>query len=386
MLRRFWFKILILLLFTAFAAAGCGGVPPAVPELGPAPPEAGGVAPVRVPEQQQGLAGDFTVLRLPGLPPHFELAGWLDTETLVGRSGDRVTVFRQYTGETFTLGGTAWNVWPAPDGSRVAYNNEQGIWVADTKTGADTLVVARDPQRETAPGGVIWAPDSTRFLFTYEHEWDSEFFVVEPGGEPSRLDTEMENYFLKAAVAWPVADRVLFTVRASAKKDGTREYGSGYRSDFAVYDISDGSFERITDLNDGCFITFEGSAAEGRFAYLIRDEQQRPLETGLMDTEGRGVNRRGVNPAVSGLLTSAVGGSVYYLRPVEHVGPGDLMRILVEQDGRLVPVVDITYDYPLRFHRSPDGRQLGFTFGAPVPVEGGYTAATFGYLIVECKR
>ncbi|MBE0466592.1 MAG: hypothetical protein IBX71_05125 [Candidatus Desulforudis sp.] len=380
--------VLFIVVLLVLTAGGCRrGADSLDPAPGPVTPEVGETEPLRVPDAERGEWGHYALARMPEMPPCFRVAGWLDGECLVGLSRDRVTVYNPFTRYTATVGETAWNVWPAPDGHRVAYNNEKGIYVVDVDTGTNTLVVRNAPGETSGPADFIWAPDGRRFLFSYAYEWDSGFFIHEFARDLTlELGTGMESYFLKQAVAWPDPAMILFTVRAAVTKDGTMEYGEGYRADFAVYNTADDSFKRITDLEDGRFITYEGPAPAGRFAYLIRDREGRAAETGLIDLNGVMLNRRTVDYSISGLVASKTGGTTFYLQDVKRDGPGGITRLLIEHDGALLPVVEISHDAAfVQYRRSDDGRKLAFTFSSPMSRDGTDNGC-FGYLLLDRSR
>jgi hypothetical protein len=61
-------------------------------------------------------------------------------------------------------------------------------------------------------------------------------------------------------VLWIDDRRILFTVPAIASKDGSTDYReSGWRGDLAVHDLGTHTYEKVTDVPDGVFLTVAGA-------------------------------------------------------------------------------------------------------------------------------
>lgn len=218
-----------------------------------------GVKPLEVTPQGQAR---FAVRELRNLPEYFLAKNWLDENRIFGLAGTRPVVVDAKDGSCRALNVVAWWACPSPDGKLLAYGNEKGISVIGTDGRGDRLLVkARqgntDPVNAGASvlgAGVLWSPDSARLLFWEEHEWDSDFYVLDvASGRVSAVPTHMEGYFLTSPVGWVSCDAVVFNTRASRRKDGSGEYSSGYRSDILFVSLSDGCPRLLTDAGDGEF-------------------------------------------------------------------------------------------------------------------------------------
>lgn len=360
---------------------GPGGLPsgPASPGVGvpsgsPAPPGTpGGDAKTLEIAAFQLLDPSSGVGVIEGLPKYLLAKGWLSQRLALGMTGTNPIRFNVDTGSYWALGLTAWDISSSSDGSWVSYLKEDGVWVAraDGKS-AKRLWPAQWPPAggeqagDGNPGGGIWSPDGGRLLVWYQHEWDADFFVVDSSGQEKRLATRLDDYFLTSPVGWLDAERLVFTTRAAAKKDGTGEYSHGYRSDVAVYDLRDDSYRLITDAEDGEFI--EGLSAGSRgIIFQRRREAGKPSTLGVMDATGKVEWEEAfgnvINPSFSsnGDLAYVVTGGKIDERNHEY-------RLVVHSCGSRSEVAKlIVGDHLSGPFWSPDGRELllSFSYGAP---------------------
>lgn len=319
-----------------------------------------------------------------GVPKYFLAKGWLDGRSILGITGTNPIRFNLDTGDYSTLGFTAWDVRPSPDGSWVSYLKEDGVSVARVDgTSKKHLWPTRKPSAEEAaagdadPGGGIWSPSATKLLVWYEHEWDTDFFVVDrDSGKERRLSTRRDGYFLTGPVGWLDEDRLVFTTRASVKKDGMGGYSHGYRSDLALYDLRDDSYRLITNAEDGEFI--EGlSTGEHGIVFRRHWEGKKSPTVGVMDAAGslkweeafgESPGYPSGHPALSpnGDLACAV--RVKKSDEVNH----EYHLVVHSCGGRSVVAKMLVGDHLAGPFWSPDGRQLLLSFSYGAPAEGGY--------------
>lgn len=253
---------------------------------------AGAVVPLEV--TPQGLAR-FAVRELRNLPEYFLAKNWLDEDRIFGLAGTRPLVANAKDGSHRTLNVVAWWASPSPDGRLLAYGNEKGISVIGTDGKGDRLLVKTrgntDPGNAGASvlgGGVLWSPDSARLLFWEEHEWDSDFYVLDvASGGVSPVPAHLEGYFLTSPVGWVSSDAVVFNTRASRRKDGSGEYSSGYRSDILFVSLSGGRPRLLTDARDGEFWQALEPLPDGRLLCAWGTRENWPAGFGLIDLEGK---------------------------------------------------------------------------------------------------
>jgi len=328
--------------------------------------------------------------RVEGLPRAFMSYGWLGADTIVGVAGSTPVVYRLPSGPLRSLPALARRVVPSPDSRWVACDTGQGVEVLDPWGGHRLCFrpPERPPGERAEPeimGGGLWSPAGDQVLFWETFEWDSSFYVGSIGtGEVRRVQTSLEDYFLTSPVGWVSDRQIVFTTRAARKKDGTKEYSHGYRSDLAVADLEEGTYRLITDAPDGVFI--EGLVVTPRGVVFRQwEEGKEGYRYGLLDLAGRVVcdfpDRR--------LESVRPSGDGRWLACLREVAGADVNRVLgldVWTDG----VVRHLCQFVARPDEgltgpwwSPDGRSLLFSHAVfePGPTPGTYQTRYYTFVV-----
>jgi len=217
-------------------------------------------------------------------------------------------------------------------------------------------------------GGGLWSPDGKKLLVWYGYEWNTEFFLLNlDNGKTEPLATKMEDYFLTYATGWADEQRLVFTTRANRMKDGTQDYTFGYRSNLAVYDISTGIYELITDTGDGEFI--EGiSAGENGILFLHWLEERDDVTYGLMDLSGHVKWEKDLGQVLSAVL-SPDGTSLAYVREKEIQQINKVYTLVIEKEGKRKEAAELLIgDHLNGPFWSPRGDRLLVSFSSAVPV------------------
>jgi hypothetical protein len=225
-------------------------------------------------------SGDIPSTFLTGLPRYFHLEGALDDDTLVGLTKGKPFIYSiQKRDYRIISEANGWNLWISPDKKSLAYNNEQGIAIIDIESGKSQMVLSTEEMVKFSAEVDLypeWGYDSKSFLLIEQHEWDSFYHMMDlTSGTIKKLNTDLEGYFLTEMNSWLDEHRILFSIRANAKQDGTSDYTSvGYRSDLAVYDLRNHQFKRITEVEDDEFAHYIGHTGSEVYylKYLKKDD------------------------------------------------------------------------------------------------------------------
>jgi hypothetical protein len=206
----------------------------------------------------------WTVRPILNAPRYFVLSDWVNDGTLWGLAGENPVDIDARTGT-----GSAWVVRASgarrsPDRSTLAWGDASGVWIMRRGGRPRRLLTyASLPQ---VPGGdptndVHWAPNGRRLLTSWRDEGNVAYALVDTlNGTLEPIATRLPGYGAPSAVLWIDDRRILFTVPAIAAKDGSTGYReSGWRSDLAVHDLGTHTYEKITDVPDGVFLTVAGA-------------------------------------------------------------------------------------------------------------------------------
>ena len=229
----------------------------------PAPRPAGRQAAPAVAGEGGALTAWRPVVAAPGvglrvledLPEAFRPAAWLSGNRFVGMAKGGLALVDAATGKHRSVGPEPWDLAASPKGDRVLVVAGDRLRVVTADGGEAFTLPASGPSGQVLAGG-LWAPDGSRLLVWETTEWDAEYYLLqaEAGAQPRPVPTRLDGYFLTSPAGWLPDGRVLFVTRASARRDGTREYTSGYRSDLAVYDPESGEYRLVTGVEDGVYL------------------------------------------------------------------------------------------------------------------------------------
>lgn len=306
-------------------------------------------------------------------PEPLEPLAWLDDRTALGHSGGELLLDRD--GGARRTGLRAVDARPAPDGREVLVRDGEGLALWRRADGSLVRLPARGRTGELLQGG-LWSPDGRRLLVWEQHEWDAAFYLLDPQQPqraPAVLDTRAEGYFLAEAAGWLSDDRVLFTTRAARRRDGTREYSHGFRSDLAAYDLAAGTYRLLTQAQDGEFLA-SVPLDSGR-APLLPDGRvlvRRTWRDGREEHQWTSIDVAAGAPA-------AVHAS---LRPVPGVPPGAWPVVPCPDGGMWYVLRDLRDGRATRLYRGAmpgTARQSLFYLppgGAPVPLLDGLADGT----------
>lgn len=154
----------------------------------------------------------------------------------------------------------AWRWELSPDQKKVVYFGDSALVVVELDSNATekvdlTEINEKNPYDEWI--SVYWL-NNNKLLYNSGYEWFANSYIYDL---ESKTFTEVKHGFDGYAQFFsfiPIdEDRVLLTLRANEKKDGTSHYTeSGFRDDLAIYDIPSGTVKKITDNEDGEFYSF----------------------------------------------------------------------------------------------------------------------------------
>jgi hypothetical protein len=353
----------LLVLALAVPAGGCRDDAPEADPAPPAPPGEEFPDPgAAVVALTAAAAADWRLFEVAGLPPLFQPAGWGPGDSIWGLSRNVPALAPVGGGEARRLASQAWGVIPAPDGRRVAWINERGLWVGNGGGDAPALhaLDAHPASEGGPPTELLWAPEGDRILAGWMLEWDAVHTVVAvPGGAARHIRTTLDGYFLREPRLWLDDERILFVTRASRSLSGEQEYGSGYRADLAVLRLTDEAYGTVTAAPDGVFLEPAGRVAAGRVLVTELDGAGRAVRHWSYDTRSW---ERTPFPAPPGRLRSHPShAQVLVLRDLEvdriEEGGGRYGATLVDAAGVTTPFAGVRGDV-VRAFWSPDGRRL----------------------------
>ena len=132
---------------------------------------------------------------------------------------------------------------------------------------------------------VHWAPNGRRLLTSWRDEGNVVYALVDTlNGTLEPIATRLPGYGAPTAVLWIDDRRILFTAPAITAKDGSTDYReSGWRGDLTVHDVGTHTYETVTDVPDGVFLTVGG--AFGDTIVAVRRSGGESLATfSLIDT------------------------------------------------------------------------------------------------------
>jgi hypothetical protein len=224
----------------------------------------------------------WTVRPILNAPNYFVLSDWVDDATLWGLAGENPVDIDSRTGA-----GTPWRIRAAgarrsPDRSALAWGDASGIWIMHRGGRPRRLltyaslpqVPAGDPTNE-----IHWAPNGRRLLTSWRDEGNVTYALVDTlNGTLEPIATRLTGYGVASAQLWLDDRRIIFSAPANAGKDGSTDYReSGWRSDLMVHDIGTHTYEKVTDVPDGVFLSIAG--AFGDTLLVIRRSSGENLAT-----------------------------------------------------------------------------------------------------------
>ncbi|WP_199621145.1 hypothetical protein [Paenibacillus alkalitolerans] len=230
--------------------------------------------------EQAPEEASFTKGILTGLPEYFSFVDRLDEYRILGLAAGKPFIYSVSEHKYDIVSETVcWNVRLSPDKQRIGYNNEDGIGIINIEDGTGRIVFSKEQSDQINQDGSMyfqWGTLPNQLLLIHQGEWDSFYYLLDlETGKYTPLQVKMDSYFLSEPIQWIDEHRILFSFRASKKKDGTMEYGSGYRSDLAVYDLRTGTTEKVTDTDDGYFVNFVSMQADTAYYQEMDPEQRR---------------------------------------------------------------------------------------------------------------
>lgn len=228
---------------------------------------------------QQPQARDTTVVAQPNVsrdsqvtwsvrpilnaPRYFVVSDWVNDGTLWGLAGENPVDIDARTGA-----GTAWAVRASgarrsPDKSALAWGDPSGIWIMRRGGRPRRLLTyaslpqlpAGDPTND-----VHWAPNGRRLLTSWRDEGNVTYALVDTiNGMLEPIVTRLAGYGSPSAALWLDDRRIVFTSPAIASKDGSTDYReSGWRADLMVHDLGTHTYEKVTNVPDGVFLSVAG--------------------------------------------------------------------------------------------------------------------------------
>ncbi len=222
-----------------------------------------------------------SVWALDAVPSDFSPVGWTDEHTVLGVAGGRLALHHVDAGTTEWVELDVWTALPSSDGETFAFTDAEGIKLVSLcdPDSAEMISGAVDTGGDEGEWRLVsFSPEGTQLLFARVYEWDAAYFVHDlQSGDLSRLNTDLQGYFLTHGGTWVGSDSIVFNVRAVARKNGKAEYGFGMRGDLALYCLSEDCFKLITDVEDGRFVTAEGRTAGGEIVYRDYSPARRPI-------------------------------------------------------------------------------------------------------------
>jgi hypothetical protein len=206
----------------------------------------------------------WTVRPVLNAPNYFVLSDWVDDGTVWGLAGENPVDIDARTGA-----GTPWRIRAAgarrsPDRSALAWGDASGIWIMRRGGRPRRLltyaslpqVPAGDPTNE-----VHWAPNGRRLLTSWRDEGNVTYALVDTlNGTLEPIATRLPGYGAANAHLWLDDRRIHFSAPAYARKDGSTDYvESGLRADLFVHDVGTHTYEKVTDVPDGVFLSVAGA-------------------------------------------------------------------------------------------------------------------------------
>jgi Tol biopolymer transport system component len=158
-------------------------------------------------EPLPGIGRTIQVTREPGLEVDAAISpdGQLVAYAAGPPTGMQIFVRQVTGGRTVRLtadanGNNRWPRW-SPDGSRIAFQAMDGVYVVPALGGAPRLVARIPPPGAgvsigsyTPLAGLAWSPDGTRIAFAGNLGIAGLWIVDANGGEPTRLDAPLESH------------------------------------------------------------------------------------------------------------------------------------------------------------------------------------------------
>jgi hypothetical protein len=257
----------------------------------------------------------WTIRPIRNAPNYFLLSDWVDDATVWGLAGENPVDIDARTGAAIPWAARASGARRSPDRSALAWGDASGIWIMRRGGRPRRLITyASLPQ---VPAGdptndVHWAPNGRRLLTSWRDEGNVTFALVDTlNGTLEPIATRLAGYGGASAILWFDDRRILFTAAAIAAKDGSTDFReSGWRGDLMVHDVGTHTYDKVTDVPDGVFLTVAGtfgdtliaarrSASESRATFSLIDTrswQERP--TDLPRGSSIAVTRDGARAAI----------------------------------------------------------------------------------------
>jgi hypothetical protein len=142
-----------------------------------------------------------------------------------------------------------------------------------------------EPGEAQTPCGLL-SPSNKQLLYWYEYEWDNECFIYNmTTGDSVPLDTSLEDSFLTVPSGGLAEDPIVFTTRASRRKDGTQEYSFGYRGNILLVNVKTGGKRLLTDAEDDTFYEALAVLKGGRIALVTRKDKD--VSLGALSLDGK---------------------------------------------------------------------------------------------------
>lgn len=297
-----------------------------------------------------------------GLPKYFDLTGWLGKNKFHGLQGDQFIIWDTENGTTELLLKNVWTILLSPDHTSLAYTNQKGLNIFDLKTLKSVNAVKAG--KNLSDGSAIpacWSPDSTKLMYALEHEWHSDFHILEVGTNQSTpfVFKDVKN-FLSTPVAWLKNGNILFIVSSAQSKEGTREYMSaGYRSDLMEAD-PEGNFRPITQMEDYQYIHFAGLTENEKEALvIIREKTGAERKVALVDLTDGDIEYLPWDGHTVSAGISPDGRFVAATAPLEQDHQGYRLELLDRHTGRIMfHFENSDYAAEKRFLWHPDGKKF----------------------------
>jgi hypothetical protein len=196
------------------------------------------------------------------LPRYFKFYDYIDENHFIGLTKNKPFIYSVKSHKFEIISETlCWNIKLSPDKNIITFDNEHGIGTINMKTGKEEMVFSREEMNKNYPDAesidFVWGYNSDKLLLVQQFEWNANYSILNLENKKLKeLNTKLEGYFLSAPIKWIDENRILFSIRALSKKDGTAEYSHGYRQDLALYDLRNDSYQKLTDAGDGEFLDY----------------------------------------------------------------------------------------------------------------------------------